>query len=323
MRALNQQLNFDGMEDPTIDQYEVTMAALVEAYLLEHLVRPVTAHTYRQSARRWVEETGITAIEAITREAVIAWRTEILSRARPETWNRYRRHLRALVNYAVARGWCSENAFKEVPPARTEYRLKKTVDADVLSRAFALLERCDEQQDKLKPAWFWAMVIRTYYFTGVRRRQFVAMNWHDVDLVHGTLRIRAETSKTHREWTLPLAEPVIRDLEGLYQRTEQRLGRPPSPKEQVFNVTLFYARYFGTRMTDDQLAGFFQRLSAALGAKITPHRLRHTMATLLAAYGDIRTLQEILGHTNVSTTMGYVHPDIERMRSLVSKLPLL
>jgi site-specific recombinase XerC len=45
------------------------------------------------------------------------------------------------------------------------------------------------------------------------------------------------------------------------------------------------------------------------------------MATLLAAQGDIRTLQELLGHTNISTTMGYVHPDVDRMRSLVSHLP--
>ena len=301
----------------------MTIAALLDAYLLEHLVRPATAETYRKAAHRWTEETGIKALAAITREAVIAWRGEILKRARPETWNKYRRHLRALLNHALERGWCTENPFKDVPPARTAYRLKKTVDTEVLQRAFALLEQGSGEQQNLKPAWFWAMVIRTYYFTGIRRRQLVGMIWHDVDLVRGTLRIRAETSKTHREWTLPLSTELTRDLEILHARTEQRLGRPPAPRHQVFNVTLFYARYLGTQMTEDQLAGFFQRLSTRVGEKITPHRLRHTMATLLAAHGDIRTLQEILGHTNISTTMGYVHPDVERMRSLVSRLPSL
>lgn len=323
MSMLDSQVVVEDVARPPVEPNERTMTALVDDYLLEHIVRPATAHTYRQCGRRWVEETGIKAVEAITREAVIAWRAKILNRARPETWNRYRRHLRALLNHAVKRGWCKENAFVAVGPARTEVRLKKTVDPEVLRRTFELLERCDRQGDKLKPAWFWAMVIRTYYFTGIRRRQLVELNWQDVDLVRGTLRMRVETSKTHREWTLPLVEPVVRDLEILYERTRDRLGRVPGPKEQVFNVTLFYKRYVGTAMNEDQLAGFFQRLSAAVGAKITPHRLRHTMATLLAAHGDIRTLQELLGHTNIGTTMGYVHPDIERMRSLVSKLPPL
>jgi site-specific recombinase XerD len=45
------------------------------------------------------------------------------------------------------------------------------------------------------------------------------------------------------------------------------------------------------------------------------------MATQLAIHGDIRTLQEILGHSNLSTTMGYVHPDMGRMRTLIDRLP--
>ena len=63
-------------------------------------------------------------------------------------------------------------------------------------------------------------------------------------------------------------------------------------------------------------------LARALGIRITQHRLRHTMATELAAKKDIRTLQHLLGHTNVSTTMQYVHPDMDRMRSLLEDISL-
>ncbi len=70
-------------------------------------------------------------------------------------------------------------------------------------------------------------------------------------------------------------------------------------------------------MTFDQLGATFRRLSKATNIRISPHRLRHTMATELAASKDIRTLQELLGHTNISTTMQYVHPDMDRMRSLL------
>ena len=75
-------------------------------------------------------------------------------------------------------------------------------------------------------------------------------------------------------------------------------------------------------MTVDQLSGTFERLSKTLGIRITPHRLRHTMATELAARKDIRTLQQLLGHTDIQTTMQYVHPDMDRMRNLLDGMSI-
>ena len=75
-------------------------------------------------------------------------------------------------------------------------------------------------------------------------------------------------------------------------------------------------------MTVDQLTGTFKRLSKATKISITPHRLRHTMATELASSKDIRTLQQLLGHTNIHTTMQYVHPDMDRMRGLLKAISL-
>ena len=74
-------------------------------------------------------------------------------------------------------------------------------------------------------------------------------------------------------------------------------------------------------MTVDQVSCAFQRLSTSLQIRISPHRLRHTIATE-AAPKDIRALQELLGHTSVLTTMQYIHPDIDRMRSLLKEITL-
>jgi site-specific recombinase XerD len=70
-------------------------------------------------------------------------------------------------------------------------------------------------------------------------------------------------------------------------------------------------------MTDEHVRGFFHRLSALLGQCVSAHRLRHRMATHLAGCGDYKTLQEILGHTSITATMGYAIPDVERMRAPV------
>ena len=298
-----------------------TICELLEAYLLERMVRPATADTYQKAINRWVEETGVAYLDGIRREDVLRWRNAILARARPETWNKYRRHLRAVLNYGVQFGYVRVNHFSDVPPARTGMRLKKTVDVELLKSALCYLEGIG--RSKLRPAWFWATVIRAFYYTGIRRLQLTSLRWEDINLTAGTVHLRAETCKTHREWYLPLSVQVVEDLAELQRRTTRALGRPPEKDEQVFNVTLFYCRYKGPTMNEDQLGGFFRRLSEAMNDKITPHRLRHTMATALAIHGDIRTLQEILGHTNLSTTMCYVHPDIERMRQLVVRLPCL
>lgn len=63
---------------------------------------------------------------------------------------------------------------------------------------------------------------------------------------------------------------------------------------------------------------------AGLNAKLSPHKLRHTAATLMYKYGDvdIRSLQKILGHENVSTTQIYTHVDDEKLREAVSLNPL-
>ncbi|MEW8375801.1 MAG: tyrosine-type recombinase/integrase [Candidatus Thiodiazotropha sp.] len=302
----------------TTNLCDITMEHLLQIYLLENMVRPATAKTYEQAVRRWTEETEILRIGSITREDVLKWRNEILSRARPETWNKYRRHLRALINYAVSRGWLVENLFSAVPPARSGTRLKKTVDLEVVSKAIVYLE---SGSHRLRPGWLWAMIVRAIWFTGVRRRQIVELRWGDLDLRAGTWLIRSETSKTHREWKLPLVPQLIKDFTKLFRRTTERLNKQPSKNHQVFNVSLFYERYKGPKLREDQIGGFFHRLSETLGESITPHRLRHTMATQLAVHGDIRTLQEILGHSNLSTTMCYVHPDMARMRTLIEQLP--
>ncbi|MBL7001100.1 MAG: tyrosine-type recombinase/integrase, partial [Gammaproteobacteria bacterium] len=94
-----------------------------------------------------------------------------------------------------------------------------------------------------------------------------------------------------------------------------------SPNSQLFNVTLFYDRYKGEEMSEEQVSGFFRRLSKGLEFNISPHMLRHTMATEMAKTGQIKTLQQILGHSDISTTMNfYVHPDINQLRSLVNTL---
>jgi len=165
------------------------------------------------------------------------------------------------------------------------------------------------------------MAIRALYYTGMRRRRLVGLRWGDVHLEDGWVRLRAETSKTRREWRIPLAPPVRSDLAALRQRVQETFGRPPRAEEQVFDVCLFDRRYRGPRMNEEQLTAALRRIAAETGIPLSPHRLRHTAATQLCAVGDLRSTQVMLGHTSIQTTIRYVHPNLERLRAAVAAMP--
>jgi integrase len=298
-----------------------TMSDLVDDYLSERLLRPATNKLYRDIAGQFTSNTGLYVLEDITVEEVRKWRSAVLSRAKEESWNMYRRHMRALWNHAIRNHACSSNPFAETPPARAPQLRKKTVDKPDLQTVMRALQEAGREAAYIRPTWFWSIVINTFYYSGIRRLQLVSLNWKDIDLERGTIHLRATSSKTHREWFIPMAKPLRPELENLYLLTTERLGRAPRDDEQVFNVTLFHDKFKGKTMTVDQLGATFWRLSRATNIRITPHRLRHTMATELAAAKDIRTLQALLGHTNISTTMQYVHPDMDRMRNLLDAFP--
>ena len=299
-----------------------TVSELVEDYLSERLLRPATCHLYSVIAQCWITDTGLDVIADISALDVRQWRDTVLARAKKETWNTYRRHMRALWNHAIRREICNRNPFADTAPAREPMQRKKTVDSTDLEKVIKVLCGNNQRGHNVRPAWFWAIVIKTFYYTGIRRRQLTELQWKDINLDDATIHLRATSSKTHREWLIPIAPALLAELENLLLLTTDRITRAPQGEEQVFNVTLFHHRFKGSTMTVDQLTGTFERLSKATKIRITPHRLRHTMATELAASKDIRTLQQLLGHTNIHITMQYVHPDMDRMRGLLKAISL-
>lgn len=159
----------------------------------------------------------------------------------------------------------------------------------------------------------------------MRRRQLVELLWQDVDLDRAELNLRAESSKTRREWQIPIADELLPVLHDLRERTCLARGAV-DPLRQVFCLPLFAKRGFaGESLRADYLSHWFNDLQRCLpeGQRaISAHRLRHTIATRLARSGcSIRALQTLLGHTSVNTTLGYVGVDMEDLRGCVARLP--
>ena len=107
-----------------------------------------------------------------------------------------------------------------------------------------------------------------------------------------------------------------------------------SEEEQVFLIQRHSTAYVGERMTPNQLAGIMRRFTSRADIKITPHQIRHLVATTLANRdmddfqesgtipSSLNNIKDFLGHENISTTIGYIEPRISNQRKLIKGLEL-
>ncbi|MBA7534831.1 Tyrosine recombinase XerC [subsurface metagenome] len=129
-----------------------------------------------------------------------------------------------------------------------------------------------------------------------------------------TLCVRKIIAKKHREREIPLTERIIIVL-------SHYLPFPALIMDHPFGQALIATKPWGHALTTRTLERIVTRGGeAALGFPVNPHMLRHTYATKLMKITDIRTVQELLGHKNVSSTQIYTHVNDEDKRKAVLDL---
>lgn len=292
------------------------MHELADRYFSAIVLRPASRETYQSTVRIFTRDTGIIELEAITPEDVLEWRNQVIQRGSFTTWNTYRRGMKTMFNFAVRKGWATVNPFLEVKPL-TSTKRKRTVSNAVLFEALQVFE---SGQAPVSPGWFWSIAFKLLFYSGIRRRQLTALRWRDINFERETMLLSVEGSKTRREWEIPIPAQCLEDIQELYRRTRGLRKKPED--RQMFCLQLFDDRFSGVELTPRQVSYVFRRVSQQIGKKVTPHRLRHTMATQLAQgeNPDLKSLQYILGHSNISVTLEYVQPEMSQLRLQQAKL---
>jgi len=303
----------------------VSPEELCEEYLRVSALRPRTEISYRNVVNAFVNDTRAKDIDEVKLDLVISWRDDVLKRATETTWHTYQRTLRAMWNYAIEQEYVTENPFQKVRAPMKGGKVKKTLSSPTILEAIQYLEKCDGT-DKFKPAWFWLIVFKTLLHTGMRTQQLVTLRWRDIDFDRGTILMSYVGSKSHREWLIPIPRRIKKELRYLAEMSKKYSHKTLKQlhNEQVFRIQLFNDAYAGSEMTPTQVFGFFRRLSKAMKVKISPHRLRHTFATRLAALPgvDLQILQYLLGHTDVRVTLEYVRPDENAIKSALDSIDM-
>jgi len=155
-------------------------------------------------------------------------------------------------------------------------------------------------------------MLELLYASGMRISELVSLNLGDVDTEGGYVRC---FGKGHKERIIPIYEQSAMAVNKYIEETRPQLAHKKDEQALFLNPR-------GERLTRQ---GFWQKLkeyakSANLDAQISPHTLRHSFAThMLSGGADLRSVQELLGHANISTTQVYTHLTTEHIRRTYEK----
>ena len=155
-------------------------------------------------------------------------------------------------------------------------------------------------------------MLELLYASGMRVSELVSLNLNDIDIKGGSVRC---FGKGNKERMVPIYQQVAKVVDEYI--TQVRTHLVHSDEEQAL-----FLNQRGDRLTRQGLWQILKAYakSAGLSKQVTPHTLRHSFAThMLSGGADLRSLQELLGHANISTTQIYTHLTSEHIRRTYDK----
>ncbi len=239
----------------------------------------------------------------------------------PATRARRLSAIRQFYRFALSEGWRADDPAARIRGARPGRMLPGTLSVAEVDRLLGAARQAPGAETKRARL---TCLVELLYATGLRVSELVSL---PVNAVRGSPRMLLVTGKGGRERMVPLSPPA-RDVLAVWlklrdagEAEQQRQGRGrPSP-------WLFPSRGRQGHLTRVAFYQALKELAARAGLDpetISPHTLRHAFATHLLANGaDLRVIQQLLGHADVSTTEIYTHVLDERLKALVlEKHPL-
>ena len=213
----------------------------------------------------------------------------------PRTLQRVLSSVRSFFGYLEKQGIIEANPAASAKAPKSRNKLPRTLDADKTARLFDF--EAKKPIDKRDLA-----MLELFYSSGVRLAELVGIDLRDLDLQGGFVRVTGKGNKVRQ---VPLGAPCIAAIENWLA-----VRGPVGARAPLF--TGRGGRRIGRRTVQLRL----KRLGGVqLGSNVLhPHMLRHSFAShLLESSGDLRAVQELLGHADISTTQIYTHLDFQHL----------
>lgn len=281
--------------------------AFLDALWMERGLSDNTLTAYRndlQGLARWLSPLGLNLL-GLTRERLLAYLSERVAQgARPRSTARLLSTLRRFYRYQLREGRVQVDPSTQVdspklgrplPDTLSEAEVERLLAAPEVDTALGLRDRA---------------MLELLYATGLRVSELVTLQLEQVNLRHGVVRVMGKGSK---ERLVPMGEEAVAWVERYLAggRGELLAGHGQAP-------ALFVTRR-GAGMTRQAFWALIRRYAQTAGIHkhLSPHTLRHAFATHLLNHGaDLRVVQMLLGHSDLSTTQIYTHVARARLKDL-------
>ncbi len=212
--------------------------------------------------------------------------------------------IRAFTYWAASQGWIKSDLGAELAIPKPHRTLPEVLDiADTEIVLASAQTRADEDPNPLTIRDL--AMIEVLYATGIRVSEICGLDIRSIDGSRNTLLVLGKGGK---ERVVPMGIPAVKALNNYLESS-----RPSLANEKSDNAVFLGSR--GKRIDQRTVREVVYLAMAAVGSKMGPHGLRHTAAThLLEGGADLRTVQEILGHSSLATTQIYTHVSPDRLQ---------
>ena len=210
--------------------------------------------------------------------------------------------LRSFYRFLTERARLSANPLKEVSLPKLEKKLPIVLS---IAQVAELLDKPNQVQKKNQAA-AWAIsrdvaILELFYSSGLRVSELVSLDVADVDVYAESVRV---LGKGRKERVVPVGDPALQAIQKYRQEAAVHAG-------PLFVSKL--RKRLSARSVWAMLKKYVENTSIQL--PVSPHKLRHSFATHLLENGaDLRSVQTLLGHANLSTTQIYTHVTVERLK---------
>ncbi len=267
----------------------------------ERRLSPHTESAYTRDLRTLVaycDEHGITAWDGLDPQHIRSFAAQCHRRGlAPRSVQRRLSATRSLFRYLIREGELKRDPSADVQAPKSRKRLPVTLDADTMAR---LLEfRTDDSLAVRDKA-----IMELFYSSGLRLAELLGLDLADLDLRDRAVRVMGKGRKAR-------IVPVGRQAAAALTRWLVERATIAGVGEPAVFVGV-NGRRLGPRIVQRRIAQWARR--QGLPEHVHPHMFRHSFAShLLESSSDLRAVQELLGHANISTTQVYTHLDFQHL----------
>lgn len=271
----------------------------VEKNAAEHTIKNYTIDLNAFSL--FLADTDIAQIDHLALRRFLA---ELRSKAYSKrTIARKLASLRSFFKFLYREGYIKSNPVTAISSPKLDKKLPKFLDVNKITKV--ILKPDINTDAGLRDR----AILETLYSTGIRVSELVGLDLSDVDFISGVIKVFGKGSK---ERVVPIGDEALNAV----RRYNDKKNKREKTKDAVF------LNNRGGRLTDRSVRRMLDKYikACAIEEKISPHSFRHSFATHLLDRGaDLRSVQELLGHMNLSTTQIYTHVTMDRLKSVYDK----